>query len=178
MHKIISSEYKEINRIVNLSLFISVAIVLSIFESFLPFTYVLPGFKLGLSNILIILMLPYYSFNELLLFQVVKVTVTNFILGLLSVYIFSLSGAMFSLIFVYLCYKIFKSKITVESLSVIGAVFHNLGQLLFAMIYLKTPELILYLPFMILLASLTGLINGFIVSKIKIAFDRNFNDQI
>ncbi len=178
MHKIIDPNYISINKMVNLSLFISIAIVLSIFESFLPFTYIVPGLKLGLSNIILILILPYYSFLELLLFQVVKVTITSFILGLLSVYLFSLSGALCALIVIYITYKIFRDKVTRESLSVLGAIFHNVGQLFFSIFYLSALGLLYYLPFMVFAASCTGLINGFIISKIGYVFDRNFNDRI
>ncbi len=178
MHKIINKDYLKINKMVNLSLFVSIAIVLSIFEAFLPFSFIIPGFKLGLSNIILILILPYYSFRDLLLFQVVKVTVSSFILGLLSVYLFALSGAIVSLCAIYLSYKIFKDKLTGASLSVIGAVFHNLGQLVFSIFYLSAIGLLYYLPFMVFAAGLTGLFNGYIITKLKFIFDRNFNDSI
>lgn len=176
MHKIIDKEYLKINKMVNLSLFISIAIVLSIFEALFPFSYVVPGFKLGLSNIMLILIIPYYSFKDLLLFQVVKITITSFILGLLSVYLFSIAGGLFSLIMIYMFYHVCKERISGASLSVIGAISHNLGQLIFAMFYLSAFGLFYYIPFMVVAASITGLFNGYIIMKIKPSFDRNYND--
>ncbi len=178
MHNITNVEYLNINKMVNLSLFISIAIVLSIFEALFPFSYIVPGFKLGLSNIMLILILPYFNFRELLLFQVVKITITSFILGLLSVYLFSISGGIFALSMIWLTYKIFNSKVTGATLSVIGAISHNMGQIIFSMFYLSAFGLFYYIPFMVIAASITGLLNGYIITKLKPAFDRNYNDRI
>lgn len=174
MHKPSDVSYLKINRLVNLSLFISIAIVLSVFESVIPFNLAVPGLKLGISNIIILLLIPYYNLRELLLIQIIKVTTTSFILGLFSIYLFSISGAILSVLVVYVSYKLIK-KINIYSLSVISAVFHNVGQLVFAIIYLNSIELIYYLPFITVFGCIMGMINGFITFKIEPDFRRLFN---
>lgn len=174
MHKIDDEQYNILLNLVNLALFIAIAIVISIFEAFIPFTSIVPGLKLGLSNIILILIMPHYKFSELLFFQIVKISVTTLILGLFSVYLFSLVGGVFALVAMFAVYKVIK-KANSYTLSVFGGVFHNVGQIGMAIFYLHTPELILYLPILTIFGSLTGMFNGFIITKLKDNFERNFN---
>ncbi len=151
----------------NFVLFIAISIVLSIFEMMIPINFVIPGIKLGLGNLLLVILLDYYNFNDLLIFQLVKISITTFILGLFSTYLFSLSGGMLALVMMYSTKKIFKSKITTYTVSMIGAISHNIGQIIFAIFALKAFELIGYIPFLVIFGSVTGFMLAFIIEKIK-----------
>lgn len=168
-------QYQEVERTVNLTLFVSLAITLSIFDNLIPINFLIPGMKLGIANLVIVLLLPYYSFRELLLIQILRITITAFIFGLFSVYFFSLAGGINALVLMYIAKQIFKTKITVHTLSVIGAVAHNLGQISFAIYYFKTPELIYYIPFLVLFASITGLCLGIIIAKVSPHLEGKFD---
>ncbi len=169
------NDYLNVKKLVNMSIFISIAIGLSLFEAMLPITFIVPGVKLGLANIILLLLLDHYSFKELVLFQFIKITITTFILGLFSVYIFSLVGGYLALILMYSSKKIFGQKISIYSLSVIGAVGHNLGQLSFAIIYLKAVELIMYAPLLVVFGCISGIFIGMITNKIKLPIERKLN---
>lgn len=151
----------------NFALFISISIVLSIFEMMIPINFVLPGLKLGLGNLLLVILIDYYSFKELLIFQLIKISITTFMLGLFSIYMFSLSGGMLALIVMYSLRKLFKTKITTYTVSMAGAIAHNIGQIIFAIFALKTPELISYIPLLVVFGSITGFALGYIIEKIK-----------
>lgn len=154
-------------KLTNFALFIAISIVLSIFEMMIPINFILPGLKLGLGNLLLVILLDYYSFRELFMFQLIKISITTFMLGLFSVYLFSLSGGMLALVVMYSLRKGFKSKVTTYTLSMAGAIAHNVGQILFAMFALKSPELISYIPFLVVFGSVTGFMLGYLIEKIK-----------
>lgn len=179
MHKLKyrNHEYLEIRKVVNMTFFISIAIILSVFESFLPISFIIPGVKLGLSNIILVIMIYNYQFKDLLLFQFLKISITTFVLGLFSIYLFSLAGGMLALIAMYSVVKIFKTKITVYSVSIIGAVFHNIGQIVFATIYLKTYAILYYLPWAIIFACMTGFLLGFIIDHVNQPIERKLKDD-
>ncbi len=167
--------YLSVEKTVNLTLFISLAITLSLFDNLLPINFIIPGMKLGLANLVIVLLLPYYRFHELVMIQVLRVTITAFILGLFSIYFFSLSGALFALGLMYGSRWIFKTKITYYTVSMIGAIGHNAGQICFAIIYFRTPELVYYLPFLVLFGSITGFFLGHVITMIAPLIEGRFN---
>lgn len=165
----------ETEKLTNFALFISISIVLSIFEMLIPINFIMPGLKLGLGNLLLIILLDHYSFKELLVFQLLKISITTFMLGLFSIYLFSLSGGILALIVMYGLRKLFKSKITIYTLSMSGAIAHNIGQILFAIFALKSPELISYIPFLCVFGSITGFMLGYIAEYIKPYITRGIN---
>lgn len=171
-------EYYQLEQTINFTMFVSLAITLSIFDSIIPINFLIPGIKLGIANIIIVILLDYYSLRKLLLLQIVRVTITAFILGLFSVYFFSLFGACFSLISMYGAKGIFKGRITTYTLSMIGAIAHNLGQILFAIWYLKTPELYYYIPFLVAFGSVTGFLMGIVVNYVKPIIERTVNVKV
>lgn len=162
-----SQKLLETEKITNFALFISISIVLSIFEMLIPVNFIVPGVKLGLGNMLLVILLDYYDFKELLVFQIIKISVTTFILGLFSIYMFSLSGGLLALIVMYSVRKIFKTKVTTYTLSMCGAIAHNIGQIIFAIYALKAPELIGYIPFLVLFGSITGFGLGYCIELIR-----------
>ncbi|WOO86666.1 Gx transporter family protein [Mollicutes bacterium LVI A0039] len=157
----------ESEKITNFALFISISMILAMFEIFIPINFVVPGAKLGLGNILLVILIDYYSFNELFIFQLIKISITTFILGLFSVYMFSLSGGMLALVVMFAIRKIFKTKVTTYTLSMCGAISHNIGQIIFAIFALKSPELIGYIPFLVVLGSISGFALGYVIEKIR-----------
>lgn len=162
-----SQKLIETEKITNFALFISISIVLSIFEMLIPINFVIPGVKLGLGNMLLVILLDYYDFKELLVFQIIKISVTTFILGLFSIYLFSLSGGLLALVVMYSVRKIFKDNVTTYTLSMCGAIAHNIGQIIFAIYALKTPELIGYVPFLVVFGSITGFGLGYCIELIR-----------
>ncbi len=154
-------------KLTNFALFIAISIVLSIFEMMIPINFIMPGLKLGLGNLLLVILLDYYSFKELFVFQLIKISITTFMLGLFSIYLFSLSGGMLALVVMYGLRKLFKTKITTYTLSMSGAIGHNIGQIIFAIVALKSPELISYIPFLVVFGSITGFLLGYVIEKIR-----------
>lgn len=148
-----------------LVMLLSMSIVLSIIESFIPlFNGFIPGLKLGLANIIVLIVLYKYSFKDVLFVSILRVFVVGIMrTGLFSVnFFFSLSGALFSSISMFL---VKKTKLSMIGVSVVGSIFHSLGQVLIAVLFLKNSNMFYYLPLLLLFSIPTGLFIGY-VSKI------------
>ena len=136
------------------------AIAIAILESFIP-SIGIPGVKLGLANIVILVTLYELGVVEAIFIDLLRV----FLVGLLRGTIFgmgffmSLAGAVLSLgIMILFCLLI--KRFSVVAVSVLGSIFHVFGQILIAMIYLGTAYVILYLPIIALSAIITGVFVG------------------
>ena len=143
------------------------AIVIAILESFIP-SIGIPGVKLGLANIVILVILYELGIIEAVVVNLLRVLVVGLVRGtfLGMGFFMSLTGAVFSLGIMILFYLLIK-KFSIIGVSVIGSIFHVTGQILIAMIYLGTAYIVLYLPIIGLTAIATGIFVG-IVSQLII----------
>lgn len=143
------------------------AIVIAILESFIP-SVGIPGVKLGLANIVILIILYELGIVEAIVVNLLRVLVVGLVRGtFLSMgFLMSLTGAVLSLGIMILFYLLIK-KFSIIGVSVIGSLFHVTGQLLIAMIFLGTAYIFLYLPFIAVSAIITGVFVG-IVAKLII----------
>ena len=143
------------------------AIVIAILESFIP-SVGIPGVKLGLANIVILIILYELGIVEAIVVNLLRVLVVGLVRGtFLSMgFLMSITGAVFSLGIMILFYLLIK-KFSIIGVSVIGAIFHVFGQILIAMIFLGTTYIVLYLPIIAVSAIITGVFVG-IVAKLII----------
>ena len=155
-----------VRKLVLIAILTSLAIVLSIAESFIP-SIGIPGVKLGLANIVIILVLYEIGILEAICINLLRVVVTGLVRGtFLSMgFLMSLTGAVLSLVIMILFYLLIK-KFSIIGVSVIGSIFHVTGQILIAMLYLGTAYIVLYLPVIAISAIITGVFVGIIAQLI------------
>jgi heptaprenyl diphosphate synthase len=143
----------------------SLAVVLSILEStFIP-TFIL-GVKLGLANIVTIVGIYLLDFKKLLGIALIRTFISSLLLGkfLSPGYLMSVSGAVMSLIIIYIIYLLYKEASPVF-LSIIGAIVHNIAQLVVAY-FIVGYGFIYYLPYLIILAVPAGIITGLIAKGV------------
>jgi len=148
-----------------LVMLLSMSIVLSIIESFIPlFNGFIPGLKLGLANIIVLIVLYKYDVRDVFFVSILRVIVVGIMrTGLFSVnFFFSLSGALFSCL-AMIFFK--KTKLSMIGVSVVGSIFHSIGQISVAILFLKNSNMIFYLPWLLLFSIPTGLFIGY-VSKV------------
>ena len=144
------------------------AIVIAILESFIP-SIGIPGVKMGLANIVILIILYELGIWEAIVVNLLRVLVVSLVRGtFLSMgFLMSLAGAVLSLGIMILFYLLIK-KFSIIGVSVIGSIFHVTGQILIAMIFLGSAYIFLYLPVIALSAIITGVFVG-IVAKLIIS---------
>lgn len=142
------------------------AIVIGIVESFIP-SIGIPGVKLGLANIVMLIILYELGILEAILVDLLRVLVVGLIRGtFLSMgFLMSLTGAVFSIGIMILFYLLIK-KFSIIGVSVIGAVFHVIGQILIAMIYLGTVYVVYYLPIILVSSVITGVLVGLVAQLV------------
>ena len=142
------------------------AIVIAILESFIP-SVGIPGVKLGLANIVILIILYELGIVEAILVNVLRVVAVGLIRGtILSMgFLMSVTGAVLSLGIMILFYLLIK-KFSIVGVSVIGSLFHVTGQILIAMFYLGTAYIFLYLPIIAISAIITGVFVGIVARLI------------
>lgn len=148
-----------IRHVTLLAMLFSVAIVLSVVESYIPMPGP-PGVKLGLSNIVVLFMLLSVSKFDAVLLVLLK-GLFAFITRGFTASVMSLFGGLFSILVMIVLLLLFKNRISLLILSISGALFHNIGQLLAAS-WLMGTLFISYLPVLLL----AGLAAGFITSVI------------
>lgn len=145
---------------------ISFSIILSLIESFIPiFNGYIPGLKLGLANIIVLIVLYKYNVSDVFFVSILRVIVVGILrTGLFSInFFFSLSGALFSCVSMIIFRK---TKLSMIGVSIIGSVFHSLGQVLIAILLLSNSNMIYYLPWLLLFSIPTGFVIGYISSKL------------
>ena len=151
-----------VRKITLIGILSAIAIILGIVESFIP-SIGIPGVKLGLANIVILVTLFEVGILEALFIDVLRVLIVALVRGtFLSMGFFmSLSGALLSLGIMILFYLVIK-KFSIVAVSVVGSIFHVLGQILVAMVYLETSYIFFYLPIIAIFAILAGVFVGII----------------
>ena len=142
----------------------AMALALSYLENLFPLSLAipLPGIKLGLANTVLLysvyLLGPGYS----VILMILKVVLTGFMSGnLAAAFLYSMGGGALSLGMMLLVKKLGgNDKVSIVGVSVVGAVFHNVGQLLVASLVVRTPGLMLYIFPLLISAVVTGVITG------------------
>ena len=147
----------KVQKIALLGVLTAATIVIAIAESFIP-SIGIPGVKLGLANIMILITLYELGILEALGINVARVLVVSLVRGtFLSMgFLMSLTGAVFSLAIMIVFYLLIK-KFSIIGVSVVGSLFHVFGQILVAMFYLGTAYVIYYLPVIAISGVLVGI---------------------
>ncbi len=147
-------------RLVILSLYVAMALILSYVESLIPLPIPIPGAKIGLPNIITLVSLLTLGWPLTLLVVLARIFLSGFLFGGGFSIIYSLGGGLLSLLVMCLLLYFFKDRLSLMLVSIFGAIFHNLGQVIVAAIVVQTTSLLLYFLFLMLLAIPTGLFIG------------------
>jgi heptaprenyl diphosphate synthase len=131
----------------------------------------IPGGKLGLANIATLIALDIFGLPTLMLISVVRASLGAFLSGGLMAVFYSLSGAILSTLVMWPVHRsgvIKRKTITKFGVGVLGAVAHNIGQILVAILLLKSVAILSYLPILLITSAFSGAITGWVSMKIKI----------
>lgn len=162
----------ELKKISKLSLLLALSVVLNIFESLIPiFNGYIPGLKIGLANIVILFVLYKFSFKDAIYISIVRVFLVGILrTGLFSIsFFFSLGGAILSIIMMFLIKKF--TKLSVVGISIIGSIFHSLGQIIIACFVMNTDAMIYYLPWLLIFSIPTGIFTGLLTKILLKNYD-------
>lgn len=149
-----------LRKMIFIALLVSMSLVLHIVEGMIPVPFITPGAKLGLANIITVIALYTLSDKEAFLVLFLRILLSVMFGGSISRLMYSLSGGVLSYVTMVITKRIFKEKVSIIGVSCVGAVFHNVGQLLAAAFIVKTMNVMLYLPVMSIAGIGTGIFVG------------------
>ena len=146
----------------------ALCLILGYIEHLLPLTLLipLPGIKLGLSNIALLVLLltygPAYAYGVTAL----KCVLSALLFGSVTSLAFSLTGGLLAMTAMWLLTVAFGGKLSVFGVSVAGAVLHNVGQLAAASVFMSSAAVFSYLPLLALAGTVTGLATAAVTSRV------------
>lgn len=152
------------NRTAYFGVFAALALILSYVETLIPISFGVPGIKLGLANLVIVIVLYTYGGREALLLSVTRILLSGFLFGSLSMIFYSLAGGVLSLAVMVFLRRL--GGFSVQGISMAGGVFHNIGQLLLAMVVVETYQVGYYVPVLLLSGLVTGMVIGVISGEV------------
>ncbi len=147
-----------------LGVYIALAMILSYVESLIPFSFGIPGIKLGLTNVVTVIMMYTYGIPGALGVAVLRAVLSGFMFGNAFSIIYSVAGCVLSFIFMYILKK--TNHFAIISVSAAGGIMHNVGQLIVAANVVKTYSVIYYAPVLIIAGVFTGIIIGIVSDEI------------
>ena len=152
-------------RLTLLSICLALALMLFFVELRLPLVATVPGFKIGLANIVTVAALRLFRAREALLLLVLRIVLGAAFAGSLPALSFSLAGGLLALSVGVLLLRAVP-RVPLALLGVAGALSHNVGQLLAASFWLSTLDVFYYAPVLFALAVFTGAATGFLAQEI------------
>ena len=157
---------KDIRNITNIALLTAMALAISLLEHMIPLPVPIPGAKLGFSNMIILITLYMYGFKSALLVGILKSFLLMLITGSVSAFFYSIAGAILSAIAMAISLKYLSKIASFIGISEIGAFFHNLGQILVAMIFMGNVKMIIYFPALVIMGVFTSFFVGLSVNYV------------
>lgn len=140
----------------------AVALILSYVESLIPFSFSVPGVKLGLPNLAVLFALYKLNAKGACAISLVRVLLVSILFGNLFSLAYSLTGAALSLCVMILLKK--TGKFGVTGVSVAGGVAHNAGQILAAVVLLENARIAGYLPVLCVSGTVAGVVIGLVAA--------------
>lgn len=151
------------SRVAYFGVFTALALIFSYVETLIPINFGVWGMKLGLANLIIVIALYKRGTGEAFLLSVVRVLLSGFLFGNYFSIIYSLAGAILSLSVMAGLKR--AGGFSVIGVSISGGVFHNIGQLIVAMLVVETFSVIYYVPVLLAAGLVTGLLIGIAASE-------------
>lgn len=146
-------------RMTRLALFTTIALIIFTVESSLPALAPIPGIKLGLANIITLVVLRYLSAKDALIVLIMRILLASFFFGQALSLLYSLVGGICCLFIMHLINRLLSGQY-IYLTSIAGAIAHNLGQISVAFLITQVDGVIIYLPFLLISGILTGLFTG------------------
>ena len=151
------------SKVAYFGVFTALALIFSYVETLIPINFGIPGVKLGLANLIIVIALYKMRLREVYLLSIVRVLLSGFIFGNYFSIIYSLAGGLLSLTVM----AVFKRKdgFSIMGISIAGGVFHNVGQLIVAMLVVEKFSVAYYVPVLLIAGMITGLLIGIVSNE-------------
>ncbi|MCC8169591.1 MAG: Gx transporter family protein [Oscillospiraceae bacterium] len=141
------------------AMFLAAALIVFVIESQLPPLAPIPGIKLGLANVIILMAIFVIGRKEALLINILRIVIGSIFAGNVMGFMYSLAGGLVSFAFMSIV-SLFLGKDKLWVISILGAIGHNIGQILVAWYVTELSYIFWYLPVLMISGIITGLFTG------------------
>lgn len=146
------------------ALLAALALIFSYIEVLIPFNPAIPGIKLGIANLVILITLYYLGAKYALIVNLVRVLIAGLLFNGLFGAAYSLAGALASFLIMILLKK--TNIFSITGISIAGGVAHNFGQILIAAFLVSNLKIFVYFPALIISGVVSGAIIGIVAHLI------------
>lgn len=147
-----------------LGVFLALAMICSYIEMLIPFNFGIPGVKLGLTNIVVVLMLYTIGTREAIMVSVLRILLMGILFGNVMSIVYSLAGGILSFLVMAILKK--TGQLGCISVSMAGGISHNIGQILAAAVVVNSFSILYYLPVLLIAGVVTGLLIGILAQEL------------
>ncbi len=156
-------------RIALFGMMVALAFTFSYLESLIPFDFAIPGVKLGLANLVVVVALYIMKPGEAFAIAVIRIFLAGLTFGNMYSLAYSLCGGILSFAVMWLMKK---TKLSVIGVSMLGGICHNIGQIAVAAVIMETVRIAYYLPVLLVAGLVTGLLLGVISKPVIDRFEK------
>lgn len=156
-----------VKRLCIYGLLIALAFVLSYLETLIPIAaagFFVPGMKIGLANIVVMVALYVLGYKEAFVLSMIRILLVGFTFGNTVSMIYSLGGGLLGYVVMAILKKV--DVFSMTAVSIAGGIFHNVGQILMAMLVLENAGVLSYLPVLFVSGTVTGLLIGLLGGEV------------
>jgi len=143
----------------------ALAIIMGYIEFLIPMPIPVPGVKLGLSNIVVLLILYIMGTRAAFVISLLRVLLSGLLFAGFAGLLYSLAGAILSFTFMAVLKR--TNQFSIIGISLVGGVVHNVGQITIAALVVENSKLFYYLPMLLVAGVITGVVIG-IVAKLAL----------
>jgi heptaprenyl diphosphate synthase len=151
-------------KITTYGMLVALALIMSYVEAQIPAFVAVPGMKLGLTNIVVVVALYLLGAKSAMFINVIRIILVSLLFGNTMSFAFSIAGGMLSTIIMIILKK--TNKFSTVGVSAAGGITHNIGQILVAILLLHTGAIAWYLPILWISGIFSGIIIGIIAGII------------
>ncbi|MBQ2451750.1 MAG: Gx transporter family protein [Lachnospiraceae bacterium] len=152
-------------RVAYSAILIALAMIFSYVEVLIPFHFGIPGIKLGLANLVVVMALYILKPAQTLVISIARIVLVSFLFGSMSSMLYSLAGGVLSFLVMLLLRK--NKGFSVMGVSIAGGVSHNVGQLLVAAVVVENMSVFYYMPVLLVAGVVTGMLIGVVAKKVS-----------
>ena len=146
-------------KMITMALFTTIALTIFMIESYIPPLAPIPGIKLGLSNIITLAVIILWGWKEGAIILFMRIILGSIFAGQMMSFIYSFAGGTLCLITMCMVKRFFQ-KDMIWVISIIGAIAHNIGQILIACIVVNSTSILFYIPILVISSIVTGTFTG------------------
>lgn len=146
------------------AILVALAMTFSYIEVLIPINVGLPGMKLGLANLVVLIGFYILKPQEVFFISLVRILLMGCLFGNGLSLMYSLSGGILSYLIMLLLKNI--KGFSIVGISIAGGVSHNIGQILAAILIIQNNKIIYYLPPLMIAGIITGVLIGFLAKRI------------